>query len=601
MSKLITNNLRLFNVDQFIESFSEPNYNIYYYFIGTPLPYASDTSPPTLFDSVKDVYIDPHDTMIAGKRITSNDVIQMIPRHDWISGKTFAKYSHDDGDLFSKEFYAVVDEGTSYGVFKCLDNNNGSPVSAAPLSSQTSADDDFYFTSDGYQWKFMYSIPQATYDKFATQQHVPVMVNANVVGNAVSGSIDNIELTFRGSGYASYTNGVIQEARVGGNPLVFAIDPLTASANSNFYINSAIKITSGPGSGQQRIITGYTVAGSSRRVIVDSQFETAPTTSSTYEISPLVTITGDGVGAAARAIVNSSSNSISRIEIVNRGEGYTYATAVVTGNTGIINVSTGTSIVANNATAKIIISPKGGHGSNAAAELGARYVGVSATFDSTLSGGKVTDDNDFRTVGIIKDPLFANVILNISSSTGVFADGEQVIQIQANGNFTARGEVFSANDSVVKLTGVYGFFQTGNSTVNVLEGETSGFTAVCDSATQPTTYIDHTFKVIGTQVSASPFTEDELVTQAGTNGNGYVYTSNSSVVKLVGQKGTINQSDLETTYTIVGSNSGAVFNVSGTVPGDMVHQSGDVIYIENFAPVSKNTGQTETIKLVLEF
>jgi len=78
---------------------------------------------------------------------------------------------------------------------------------------------------------------------------------------------------------------------------------------------------------------------------------------------------------------------------------------VITGNTGIINVSTG-STTTNSATAKAIISPKGGHGSNAAAELGSRYVGLSTEFDSTLSGGKVVDENDFRVVGCYKGSAF---------------------------------------------------------------------------------------------------------------------------------------------------------------------------------------------------
>lgn len=601
MSKLITNNLRLFNVDQFIESFSEPNFNIYYYFIGSPLPFPQDNAPPILYDNVKTTLLDPFDNMICGKRITANDVVQMVPRHNWTSGDVYTKYTHDDDSIFSEPFFVLVDEGSSYSIFKCLDNNKGANSIDAPLSTETSANDDFYFTSDGYQWKYMYSITQTTFDKFATDSYVPVVVNANVVANAVSGSIENIEVVNSGNGYASYCNGVIQDARVGGNPLVFAIDPLTASANANFYINSALKITAGPGSGQQKYITGYTVAGSARRVTVDSPFTTAPTTQSSYEITPLVTITGDGTGAVARAIVNASSNSISKIEIVNRGQNYSYAGVVVTGNTGVINVSSGTAITANNATAKVIISPKGGHGSNAAAELGARYVGISTTFDSTLSGDKVVDKNQFRTVGIIKDPLFANVVLNISSSTGTFTDGETITQSQSNGNFTARGIVYSANSSVVKLVNAYGYFLTGNSTVNLLLGSNSAYTAICDTVTQPTTYFDQTYKVVGTLTSQATFVEDELVTQAGTNGNGYFYSSNNTVVRLVNKKGTLNQSDISTTYSIVGSNSGAVFDVSGLVEADVVHGTGDVIYIENFSPLSKNTGQTETIKLILEF
>lgn len=601
MSKLVTNNIKLFNVDQFIESFSEPNFNIYYYFIGNPLPFTDDNSPPILFDNVQTTFVDPYENMIYGKRITSSDIVQMAPRHDWVSNTFYSKYTHDDEDLLDSNFYAVSDEGSSYSVFKCLDNNNGSASTYRPRLSETAADDDFYFTTaDGYQWKYMYSITTAQNSKFTTASHIPVFVNANVVANSVSGSIDNISLLSGGNGYSSYTNGYFQEVRVGGNPLIFAIDSTTASSNANFYINSALKITSGTGSGQQKVITGYTVAGSTRRVVIDSAFSVTPTTSSFYEITPLVQITGDGTGAQARAIVNSSSNSISSIEVVERGSGYTFASVVITGNTGIINVATSTAITANNATAKVIISPKNGHGSNAAAELGARFVGISTTFDSSLSGSKVVDENDFRVVGILKDPLFSNVVLTISSSTGTFTDGEYVYQNPSN-TANAYGIVYSANDSVVKLTNAYGFFVTGNSTVGLLTGNTSGFTAVCDSSTQPTTYFDQTFKVVGSLQSAQDFIEDEVVVQ-NENANAFYYSSNSTVVRLVNKKGTINQSEAGgTQYYITGANSDAQFLVSGTVTSDLVKGTGDVIYIENFTPITKSNGQTESIKLVLEF
>jgi hypothetical protein len=601
MSKLITNNIKLFNVDNFIESFSEPNFNIYYYFVGNPLPFANDNTPPTLYDNTQTILVDPYENMIYGKRITSSDVIQMAPRHDWVSGTVYTKYTHDDDNLLDSNFYVLSNEGSSYSVFKCLNNNNGAPSTYRPRLSETAADDDFYFTpADGYQWKYMYSITPTQFTKFATTSHIPIYVNSNVVGNAVSGSIDNIQTIFGGSGYSSYANGYFQEVRVNGNPLIYAIDPSNASSNSNFYINSALKITNGTGSGQQKYITGYTVSGSTRRVIIDSAFDIAPTTSSIYEISPLVTITGDGTGAQARALVNTSSNTIYSIEVVNRGSGYTYAAVTVTGNTGIINVATGTAITANTATAKVMISPKGGHGSNAASEIGAHYVGISTVFDSTLSGDKVTDKNDFRVVGLLKDPLFANVVISISSSSGIFSDGEIVYQ-NPLGTSNSHGVVSFANDSVVKLSNVFGFFATGNTTYGLLHGVTSGYTAVCDSATQPTTYFDQTYKVVGTLQTAQNFTNDELVVQSE-NANGYFYSSNSTVVRLVDKKGTINQSEFGgTQYYIDGHSSAARFLVSGVVPSDLVKGSGDVIYIENFAPITKATGQTETVKLVLEF
>jgi hypothetical protein len=757
MSTLITNNLKLFSTDNFVESFTEPGFNIYYMFVGNPLPFTNDNSPPTLYDNVDTTNIKSFENMIYGKRIFANDVVKLVRRINWTDGDSYQRYTHDNNNLFNEDFFVVVDETTSYSVFKCLDNNNGANVSDAPQISETSADDDFYFTNDGYQWKFMYSITPSQLAKFGTSDYIPVYVNQNVVGNAVGGSIDSIQVTFGGVGYASYASGSFQEVVVSGSPLTHRIDPSGSSSNGNFYTGCAVKITSGTGSGQLRKITSYSVVGSSRTITVDQQFDPQPTTASTYEITPFVTITGDGSNASARAIVNSSSNTIYKIEVVNRGVSYSYADVVVTGNTG-----TATPTANNTATAKVIISPKGGHGSNAAAELGSKHACISIEFDSSLSGNKVVDENDFRSIGIIKDPLFSNVQIGSASGdrTGTFVDGEVVTQTSgfeiagivitspgsgyttntavtitgtnitpasanATANSTGRisainianngsgyestpsvavspplslsfnastaligtddfitlsGHKFQDNDYVkylvaagntalvnlanntsywvvgsnstgikvsstregspidlsvgvnetghtftgqtatatavlnldsivtacgvinvvdtnyIRLTNAYGFFTTGS----LIIGRTSGAISNVANVTQPTSYFDQTFKIIATQPSP-PFQEDELVTQAS-NANGYVYSANSTVMRIINKKGTFNQTESGgPTYYVDGESSGVQSEITGTVEGDLVRGSGDVIYIENFTPISKTNGQKETFKLILDF
>ncbi len=595
MSKLITNNFKLFNAEQFIESFSESQFEVYYLFIGKSTPFTNDSVPPTLYDAVRDVYVDPYEDMIYAKRITTSDVVYMAPRHDWTANTAYAKYSHDANNLFQSAFYVVVDEGLNYSVFKCLDNNSGAYSTYEPQSTETSPSDESYVTPDGYQWKYMYSVSSTVFDRFATLSHIPVIANTQVSGNAVAGSIDNIEVISRGSSYSSYANGTFQESRVGGNELIYALDPTTSSSNSSFYVGCALKIVSGTGAGQLKKINAYTVSGSTRRVTIDSAFTIGPTNSSTYEITPLVTISGDGTGATARAIVNATSNSIHKIEIVNRGENYTYASVAITGNTGIINVATSTAILANNAQAKAIISPKGGHGSNTAAELGAHYVGVSVVYDSTLSGGKIVDENDFRTAGIIKNPLFANVVLTLSSVSGTFQDEERVSQ----SNTGAYGIVVSANSTSVKLSNAFGFFATGNSSTNLLTGNVSGYTAICDAISQPTTYVDQTTKFVASLQTSNNFIEDERVYQIAANA--YFYSSNATVIRVVDPKGTFNTSDISTTEYIDGANSSARASIDAIIPPDLVKNTGDVIYIENFVPISKTSGQTESLKLILEF
>lgn len=101
-----------------------------------------------------------------------------------------------------------------------------------------------------------------------------------------------------------------------------------------------------------------------------------------------VTISGDGTGATANATVE--SGEVTAITVTAGGSGYTSATATISGDGA-------------NATATVIISPKGGHGSNAIEELGGKYVMVNVRLDGS-EANTFSTANEFRQVGILRDP-----------------------------------------------------------------------------------------------------------------------------------------------------------------------------------------------------
>lgn len=103
-----------------------------------------------------------------------------------------------------------------------------------------------------------------------------------------------------------------------------------------------------------------------------------------------VTITGDGTGATANVTTDAEPGEITKITITNAGSGYTSATVSISGD-------------GSSATATPIISPKGGHGANAIEELGGKYVLLNVRLDGSESN-TITTDNDFRQVGLIRDP-----------------------------------------------------------------------------------------------------------------------------------------------------------------------------------------------------
>lgn len=589
--KLVTNNFKRHVADQIQESFTEAANNVYYIFIGRPSPYANgDLSVPQPIDSVREAPYTAYRQMIGGKQITSSDINLAIKKNVWVANTVYSQYQHDIDNYENNFYVASPGAADSYDVFKCLSNAKGAPSTYYPRLSETSADDFIYETPDGYQWKYMYSIENSIWQKFTTNDYMPVMTNANVSGNAINGTIDYVEVTYGGSGYNFFHDGVVQGVLTIGTDQFITIEP-TSSSTTDFYKNCAIKINN-----ELRIVAEYLVTGSLRRVKVDRPFDATPTTSDNYYISPLVNISGDccgdGTNFKARALVNAAAaNSIYKVEIINRGENYTFANVETIG--GIISV-------ANTATFKAMISPKNGHGFDPPTELGAKGNIISVKFDASLSGGKILDENDLRTFGILKDPKFANASLNITSSSGTFTALETLIGQTSN----AQGIVVSSNSSVIRLTDIVGFFQTGE----VVEGQTSNETANVVSVQQPTIYVDQTYKLVVDNVTGT-FAEDEEVfqtsgtTEASKNANGSLYFANSTFVYLTNQRGTFNVSDdiVGSLQTIRGNTSGATAKVTGIVGGDFVKYSGEVVYIENVTPIAKNASQTETFRIILEF
>jgi len=589
-TQLITNYFRLHNVNQFRESISETANSVYYVFAAKHTPYpGGDSSIPSLTNSVEDTLTNPYSEMVFGKRVTPSDVVAMVPRYNWIVNTHYSAYRSDQ-DLSLQQYYVAVNGGSAFHVFKCLDNNANAASVNEPDITQTSADDEYYATSDGYQWKYMYSVTSTTFNKFATNEYMPVVANNLVVANAVAGAIDVITVDFRGSNYNTFLSNtfISTDLRVGGDTTRYYIAN-NAVASNNFYTGSFIYLTNGTGQGQGRRIVDYVSLGGSKTIVLESAFSTAPDATTSYEIGPGVYITGDGDGAVARAIVNTAqSNTIQRVEIIDRGYNYTWVNATITGNTGGVS---------NTAIVSAVLGPKGGHGSNPEYELGATALCMSVTFANTETG-TIPVSNDYRAIGVLKDPLFANVEITVGAASGPFSIGETVIQA----NTGAQGVVTEWDTiNTLTLTSVSGIILTGNTTVNYLTGQTSGTTSsvvsyqINGNAKGFNTFDQrhrYTFLPI-----AGQFTSDEVVYQTDIQLANAVFHSNTeSSLYVTHLKGVLN-----TGNTLVGQSSGASANLLFAYPPDIVQNSGEVIYFENESPITRSNSQSETIKIILQF
>jgi hypothetical protein len=88
-------------------------------------------------------------------------------------------------------------------VFICLANNNGTISSSMPQISLGGQlpQDPFIITDDGYEWKYLYTMSSGSKKLFFTEDWMPVGLDNNVLGAAVNGRLDIINILDGGEGY----------------------------------------------------------------------------------------------------------------------------------------------------------------------------------------------------------------------------------------------------------------------------------------------------------------------------------------------------------------------------------------------------------------
>lgn len=517
MPQLVTTNFRLHNAKQFYEAFNEAGLDYIYFFISRVTAWPGGT-PISPLETVSGIENTPWMSMIAAKRINASDVSFVVKRYDWTSGTVYAEYSNNSTTQKTDRFFVITED---YNVYKCLYNNYGATSTVKPTGTSTSN----LVTSDGYVWKYMYTVSSADALKFLTLNYVPVKTltaddssaQYSVQQAAANGSIQIIDVTSIGGGYLYISNNISSVTDT--TNFVLGTE---ASGSDDTYNGSTFYIASGTSAGEIRNITDYVAA--TRTVTVDSAFSITPTTSSVYHIGPKVTITGDGSGAKAYANVHLDNaggvgnGAIQRIELINVGTSYSRANVSVT--------DSGQS----NAVATARLSPPGGHGSDPVKELYGHNIMMNVRLEGSVQNNFPTN-NDFRTIGLLKNPLLANG--SIANNFGY--------------------------DTTTRLT---------------VTGVTSG-------PLQQDEYVN----------GGTSGAKGKIVTFANTNGAG-----TEGIIKLIGLEGTFTA-----TETITGNTSSATATISSVANSELLHNKGEILYLENRNSVSRTADQIEDIKIIVQF
>lgn len=208
MSSAHSINLDIFVAKQVRESVSEPSPSNVYLTFGKTSAWPTESSPTQANTSVlssNDVWRN----MMGAKRVYGNNIRHAIPRVNWTSGTVYDTYDDHMDSLQmtsrTRKFYVMTSE---YHIFKCLSNNNGAPSTVVPNILVTTT---HFQTSDGYVWKYMYTLDAEEKLRFLTPNFIPVKTLSesdnsqqwNVQDNAIDGAIHVIKVTNAGSNYTA--------------------------------------------------------------------------------------------------------------------------------------------------------------------------------------------------------------------------------------------------------------------------------------------------------------------------------------------------------------------------------------------------------------
>ena len=490
MAAIITEKFRTHNAKQFIEDFSESGQSNYI-FIGRSHAWTDDTSPPAPANSQSEE-IGAYEDMIALKKVSSTDISHGLVRYDWTSGTKYDEYRDNYSssnttnvtgvsNFFDGRGYVITDE---FKVYKCLKTGMSGGSTVASTVKPTSVDTaNPQVTGDGYMWKFMYSVVASDVIKFVTNDFIPVKSIGAKSAVAGSGTNGGFGSTATDDGSAQWD---VENAAVDG-----AIYHYVVTAAGSGYSN-----------------------GSSGSFTLD------------------VAVEGDGSGAVATLTFASGSlSSVAFKDTSSYGSGYKRA-SFPTLNSAISGLSAG-----SGATIHPVISPINGHGADPIEELGGNYAIVNSRLEFGEGSGDFPTDNDFRRIGLIKNP--------VQSSDGT---------ISSASSMTATNQLTVADASSISVDDL-----------------------LTDAASESATTA---------KVRVVSKTGNVLKTLPVVNSGGeYVAFANSDEVfrNGAGTKST----------DVTGS------GVSASHP-EMTRFTGQILYVENRGAVSRAADQIEDIKLIIE-
>jgi hypothetical protein len=483
--------------------------------------YATEDVPPVPLDNQKEKY-DIYDDIIAAKRVTSDFARTVIRRYNWdlVANPKF--------DMWKPDYSATPGSG---GLI-------GKPSATGATSI---ADAKFYVINSNYEvFKCLY--------------------NGQTPANLNGQNATNEPKTTPSAGQGTYSGGLFTEETGTARYVWKYMFTIPTDDVLRFLSTDFMPIVSATESSRVSV-QASAVNGAVNVVLTENAGANLPVGT---HYAPII---GDGTGGKVSIVV--SGGAITGVTVTDAGSGYTYASVPLKTGTGsgatafglFSNVGLTTPVtVGGTATGALepIISPQGGHGSNMEMELNGKRVMTNIRLTYAEGSGDFPVDNDFRRIGIIKDPY--------AYGTTTFATTTTLSGLYA-----------------LKITGATADYQPDEVISQTVTGGTAFGTVVSWTLDSGST----TTGVLKYLQSPDLHTNNGKVRAFASNGANAV-TGGSSLAS-----GNVDTASNATTN--------GVTLAAGLATPEIENNSGDIIYVENRRLITRAPDQIEDIKLVIEF
>jgi len=275
MASIITDTLKRELVNKLFADVKDSNEN-YYIGIGKSEAWDSADAAPTPVNTTREV----RNARMGIQAIkTAETVSFVIPRYNWSSGSIYSAFDDNQTGYPTNSYYVLTEDNS---IYMCLQQSkNAAGVIQTSTVKPTGSSIRPVETSDGYIWKYMYTIGALQGTQFTSANFIPLQKIADSAGApglsaleaqqalvqqaSNAGEISSIQLITGGSGYTSVpainivgdntgkaaaatafvTGGVVTKIEMNDS----GAGALTGHAFGKGYLVANIAITGGGGSG----------------------------------------------------------------------------------------------------------------------------------------------------------------------------------------------------------------------------------------------------------------------------------------------------------------------------------------------------------------